>query len=106
MAGNSKKSKEYRELHDSLMQSLETRGLTGAAYVDKVQEYMDFWELRRQLRADIEKRGLTVIDDRGRSVENRSVSLEIQVSRQMLAIWAALGLKPEDAKGMVNDDDL
>ena len=47
------------------------------------------------------------MDDRGRLSENRSVSLEIQVSRQMLAIFTTLGFK-EDAlssSGRSEDDD-
>ena len=67
---------------------------------------MDFLGAAAGLRDDIAKRGLTVMDDRGRLSENRSVSLEIQVSRQMLAIFATLGFK-EDAlsSGSRNEDD-
>ena len=35
---------------------------------------------------------------RGRIAENRSVSLEVQVARQMLAVWTALGFKDAAAK--------
>ena len=41
---------------------------------------------------------------RSRISENRSVSLEIQVSRQMLAIFTALGFKEEAAKGGAAQD--
>ena len=50
-----------------------------------------------------------MIDDRGRITENRSVSLEIQVARQMLAVWTALGFKDAAAKSDVPggmDDEL
>ena len=39
------------------------------------------------------------MDDRGRMSENRSISLSIQVSRQMLTIFNALGFKA-DEKGL------
>lgn len=101
-----KKNKAYNDLKQSLLSSLETRGLTGRVYADKVDEYMDFWQLLKELRADIAARGLTVVDDRGRVSENRSVSLSIQVSRQMLVIFNALGFKQDDVSGGDPDDDL
>lgn len=88
-----KKTKQYRELKSSMLDNLEARGLMEKAYTDKVSEYLDFWCRRQELRADVAERGLTVVDDRGRITENRSVSLEVQVSRQMLAIWTVLGFK-------------
>ena len=48
-------------------------------------------------------------DDRGRITENRSVSLEVQVARQMLAVWTALGFKDAAAKSDTpggGDDEL
>lgn len=98
--------REYRELRQSMLQNLIDRDLDGDVYRDKVQEYMDFWVRRQELRDDIARRGLTVTDDRGRLMENRSVSLEIQVSRQMLAIFSTLGFKEDAlASGQRDDDD-
>lgn len=98
--------REYAELRQAMLENLAARGLDAEMYRDKVREYMDFWVRRQELRDDIAKRGLTVMDDRGRLSENRSVSLEIQVSRQMLAIFATLGFK-EDAlsSGSRSEDD-
>lgn len=105
MNDRSKKSNAYRELKAALLRSLKARGLDDKAYTDKVNEYMDFWERRRELRDDVAKRGLTVVDERGRVMENRSVSLEVQVSRQMLAIFAALGFRPEDLRQAPESED-
>lgn len=98
--------REYAELRQAMLENLAARGLDAEMYRDKVREYMDFWVRRQELRDDIAKRGLTVMDDRGRLSENRSVSLEIQVSRQMMAIFATLGFK-EDAlsSGSRSEDD-
>ena len=99
--------KEYTDLRQAMLDNLAARGLDAEMYRDKVKEYMDFWVRRQELRDDIAKRGLTVMDDRGRLSENRSVSLEIQVSRQMMAIFSTLGFK-EDALssgGRSEDDD-
>ena len=74
------RTKAYRDLRESLLRCLALRGIDEDLYV---------------------------MDDRGRLSENRSVSLEIQVSRQMLAIFATLGFK-EDALssgGRSEDDD-
>lgn len=105
---NWRKSKDFGILRHSLKESLERRGLTERVYYDKLEEYMDFWVRRQELKEDIAIRGLTVMDDRGRMSENRSISLEIQVSRQMLTIFTALGFKA-DEKGLNtggDDDDL
>lgn len=95
----------YKELRQSMLQNLVERDLDGDVYRDKVQEYMDFWVRRQELRDDIARRGLTVTDDRGRLMENRSVSLEIQVSRQMLAIFTTLGFKEGALSAAARGDD-
>ena len=97
------------ELERSLLENLESRGMVEDVYRDKVQEYMGLWDRLQDLRMDIKKRGVTVMDaKRGMMVENRSVSLEVQVSRQMLAIYAALGFKAKDgdASGGAELDEL
>lgn len=94
---NWRQTKAFRELRQSMLDDLAARGLVDRAFTDKVEEYMDFWVQRQKLVADIAARGVTVLDaKREMPVENRSVSLSVQVSRQMLAIFTALGLK-EDA---------
>lgn len=100
-----KRTKEYRELRESLLGSLRERGLDAACYTDKVNEYMDFWVRRQELREDIRTRGFTVKDERGRESENRSLSLEVQVSRQMLAIFTTLGFREEAIRGGGGGDD-
>lgn len=105
-----RRSKAFRTLKKSMVESLEARGLCEDIYRDKVEEYMEFWARKQELAEDIRERGLSVYDDRGRLTENRSVSLEIQVSRQMLAIFTALGFKDDAAKskfgGGFDDDEL
>lgn len=98
-----RRTKKFRDLQRALHDSLERRGLLRDPFIDKAEEYLDFWVRRQELKADIAERGLTVTDDRGRQTENRSVSLEVQVSRQMLTLWNALGFKAEDL--YAGDDD-
>ena len=90
-------TKAYKTLKQSLLDSLEARGLVEDVYRDKVEEYMTLWGQLRELQADIKARGVVVMDPkREMMVENRSVSLATQVSKQMLAIYTALGLKPAE----------
>ena len=103
---NWRQTKAFRELHQSMLDDLAARGLVDQAYTDKVAEYMDFWVQRQKLEADIAARGITVLDEkRGMMVENRSVSLSVQVSRQMLAIFTALGLKDDACAASHQGDD-
>lgn len=107
MPKKSAKARE-KELRKAMLENLEARGLVEKIFTDKVQEYMDLWVRRQQLKEDIEARGVNVLDDkRGMLVENRSVSLEVQVSRQMLAIYTALGFKDQAsvAKAEILEDD-
>lgn len=101
-----RRSKGYRALKRAMLENLAGRGLDQTVYTDKVEEYMNFWVLQQKIEADIEQRGLTVTDDRGRQTENRSVSLKVQVSRQMLALFNAMGFKPGDFMGAGEDDEL
>ena len=103
---NWRQTKAFRELRQSMLEDLTARGLVDRAYTDKVEEYMDFWVQRLKLEADIAARGVTVADaKRGMPVENRSVSLSVQVSRQMLAIFTALGLKDDACAASPQGDD-
>ena len=114
---NYERKKDYRELRQSMLQNLIERDLNEDVYLSPhpevhillhlvpVHEYMDFWVRRQELRDDIVRRGLTVTDDRGRLMENRSVSLEIQVSRQMLAIFTTLGFKEDALAAAARGDD-
>lgn len=100
------KSKGFRTLKQAMLDNLAERGLDQTVYMDKVEEYMDFWALRQELKADIAQRGLTVVDDRGRQTENRSISLSVQVSRQMMTLFNAMGFKVSDFMGLGDGDDL
>lgn len=88
------RTKRYKTLKQSMLDNLSARGLVEDIYIDQVEQYMEFWAQSQQLRADIAERGISVYDEkRGMEVENRSVSLLVQVSRQMQNIYAALGFK-------------
>ena len=91
---NWKNTKAYRTIRKGLMESLEARGLTEAVFRDKAEEYLALWVQFQELKADVEKNGVSFFDERrGMPTENRSVALGVQVSKQMLSIYGALGFK-------------
>lgn len=70
----------------------------------QVEEYMAFWVQRKLLAADVEERGVLVMDERGRLSENRNVSLGIQISKQMQVLLQQLGVYAKRAKATESDD--
>lgn len=98
-----RESKEYKKLERALKKNLKERGRVSLGDKELLQEYMDCWANRRRLQDDIDRRGVLVPDSRGGETENRSMSLRIQASRQMLALWDKLGFKAEDMA--VDEDD-
>lgn len=81
-----------KEIKQAMLEDLQRRGLTEPVYLDMVEEYLTLWELRRKLAKDVEERGVSVLDGaRGGRTENRSISLGLQVSKQMLSLYNALG---------------
>ena len=105
---NIRATRKYKELERALLDNLAARGLVDKAYTDKVREYMDLWVMRQELVRDVEERGPRVYNEKYGEQENRSVSLVIQVSRQMLAIYNALGYKEPQGTGAaaMADDEL
>lgn len=100
------KFKGYDQLKRDLHDNIKSRGLIEKVYADKVDEYMDLWQRRKELEADIDARGIVVLDERrGMLIENRSVSLEVQVSRQMLSIYKSLGFESSATAISDNYDD-
>lgn len=94
-----RESKEYKKLERALKKNLKDRGRVSLGDKELLQEYMDCWANRRRLQEDIDRRGVLVPDSRGGETENRSMSLRIQASRQMLSLWDKLGFKAEDLAG-------
>ena len=103
------KTKEFRELKKDLLDDLTVRGLISKPYMDKAEEYMGLWCLRRMLEEDIAARGVYVEYQNGANqkgtTDNKSVEKLVRVSSQMLSIWAALGFKEQAASAKPLDDD-
>lgn len=94
-----RKTKEFAIVREALTaKAREELGELDPLQLDRIEEIMDLWCQLRLLRDDVRKRGPTVLDDRGRESENRCISLGLQVSKQILELYKALGLMPEPPK--------
>lgn len=102
---------EYKQLRKDMVEDLEARGLVSQPYMDKVDEYMSLWSLRRMLEQDIADRGVYLEYQNGANqkgtTDNKSVEKLVRVSSQMLSIWAALGFREQanSAKPVGGEDD-
>ncbi len=105
----SKKSRKTRrrELKTRIYAVLEEHGANDAVHADRAEEYLTLWDIREDLKEDIEENGTTQYDaKRGMDVENRSVSLMIQTSRQMSSLYQLLGLEELPAATGPDDEEL
>lgn len=101
-----RKTKSFRELRQSIQDDLTAAGKVSRIHTEMLDLYMDLWCDLQRFQADIEARGVVVMDEkRGMQVENRSVSLKLQVSREMRALYDEL-TRAEPGAGGGDDDEL
>lgn len=106
------KTTEYAELKKDMLDDLETRGLVGNQYTDKVEEYMSLWCWLKMLNEDVVNRGVYIEYSNGATqkgtTDNKSLTIATRVSSQMLNIWAALGFREQAVNatsGQAGGDD-
>ena len=99
------------DIRKDLIAQLGRNGVTGSHYIDIIDNYLAFWEIKKKLIADIRARGLIVKWDNGGGQKgerkNESVGELHKVNAQMLKILSDLGLRIT-AKPVVpekSDDD-
>lgn len=95
-------SDNYRELKSDMLDDLEARGLIGKKYTDKVEEYMNLWSWLQMLNDDIMRRGVYIEYSNGATqkgtTDNKSLTIAVRVSSQMLNIWTSLGFREQAVK--------
>ncbi len=106
---NLKVVKNKREsIRQSLLKQLEENGVRGAHYVDLVEDYMSMWDIKNELIADIEEKGVSVEYQNGPTQwgykRNDSLQELTRTNAQMLKILHDLGLRAADIKGGGDDD--
>ena len=99
-----------KEMRDSLLEQLRLQNKTSDFYEDLVNDYMDYWSLKKKLIADIRKKGLRyeTVNGNGLTVEkpNESVNNLPKITAAMLKILNDLNLKEPLSDSSAEDDYL
>lgn len=90
------KDEAKETLKSEMLADLERRGLVNPIYADKVNEYMTLWNVFY----DINHNPYAAAD-------HKMMTLALNISRQMLAIWGALGFRDiaKKAQAVSAEDD-
>lgn len=99
-----------KEMRNSLLEQLRLQNKTSDFYEDLVNDYMDYWSLKKKLIADIRKKGLRyeTVNGNGITVEkpNESVNNLPKITAAMLKILNDLNLKEPLSNSTLEDDYL
>ena len=86
-----------KQIKESLVKQLELHGKTAGFYMDLVEDYLFYWDMKKKLIADIKKKGVrySAINGNGITVEkaNESIQNLQKTTVTMLKILADLNLK-------------
>lgn len=99
-----------KEMYASLLEQLRLQNKTSDFYKDLVNDYMDYWAIKKKLITDIRKRGLRyeTVNGNGIKVEkpNESVTNLPKITAAMLKILNDLNLKEPLSESSLEDDYL
>lgn len=97
-----------KAIKTELMEQLERNGTAGRYYTDLVDDYMELWDAKNLLAADIRKRGAVVdyISNNGtkNKRKNDSVGELVKVNDRMVKLLDALGIAPVPAGSGLDDE--
>lgn len=104
------KKMTQKEIKASLLKQLELQNKTSDFYIDLVNDYMDYWGLKKKMVSDIRKKGIRykTINGNGIAVEkpNESVTNLPKITAAMLKILSDLNLKEPLSESSDEDDYL
>lgn len=99
-----------KEMYASLLEQLRLQNKTSDFYKDLVNDYMDYWVIKKKLITDIRKKGLRyeTVNGNGIKVEkpNESVTNLPKITAAMLKILNDLNLKEPLSESSLEDDYL
>lgn len=99
-----------KKIRESLMEQLRLQNKTPDFYGDLVEDYLDYWSLKKKLIADIRKKGIRyeAVNGNGITVEkpNESVTNLPKITAAMLRILNDLNLKEPLSNSSAEDDYL
>ena len=93
-----------------MIKQLKDRNILESHYISLVDDYMELWNIKNLLIADINTRGVNVEWNNGGGQsgvkKNDSVNELVRVNAQMLKILSELGIRGADIKHIEYDDEL
>lgn len=103
-------NKQRKVIEEALKEQLVNNNTDTQYYNDIVKDYMNMWDIKNDLLADIKRRGVSVEYNHGGGQSgvksNDSVALLLKVSDRMTRLLNAMGIKPEIvAESWKEDDD-
>ena len=101
-----------KEVKKSLEEQLEVKGANIDLFLDQIQDYMSLWDLKENLKDDIEEHGLRMLYKTANGGEtekdNPSVKQLPLINKQMLMLLKQLDISTDKVirNGEDPDDDL
>lgn len=99
-----------KQVRDSLIEQLTLQNKTSDFYIDLVNDYMNYWRLKKDMINDIRKNGLRLSFTNGNGFEvtkpNESVNNLPKITATMLKIMGDLNLKEPLSSASAEDDYL
>lgn len=109
MAKDYRKTKQFKEIQESLIEQLRMNGNDSKFFVDLVKDYMSLWVIKNKLIDDIEERGVVCKYQNGKDQwgykRNDSVGELNKTSSQMLKILTQLKIQVKDVEQIEDDED-
>lgn len=109
MAKDYRKSKQFKEIQESLIEELRKNGNDSKFFIDLVKDYMSLWVIKNRLIDDIDERGVVSKYQNGEKQwgykRNDSVGELNKVSAQMLKILTQLKIQPKVIESISDDSD-
>ncbi len=99
-----------KKIKIDMLKQLKDRNILESHYISLVDDYMELWNIKNLLIADINARGVNVEWNNGGGQsgvkKNDSVNELVRVNAQMLKILSELGIRGADIKHIEYDDEL
>lgn len=99
-----------KEIRKDMIKQLKDRNILESHYISLVDDYMELWNIKNLLIADINERGVNVEWNNGGGQsgvkKNDLVNELVRVNAQMLKILSELGIRGADIKHIEYDDEL
>lgn len=107
MATKKKADVQKDNLKKNLLDNLKGRNMTDPVFVERVEDYMNFYEQLNILAQDLKTNGTLEQDIKtGGFVPRKSLETALKVSRELGKIWQELGITEQvKAKGTYTEDD-